>query len=198
MTNAQASKQDSPVIIRRSRLVCSENFGLNQNDTTIYANTMPTKIIKRGVILMYAKDVKLLTLRNSFISVMIKWLPFVLYLNSSVILSAIYNTLCKSMASHPFRNSSNAPRKINPAIKMLNNMIVGWSAMKMTSLLRYLSWFSSAMQTMKIGNSNSNIRLVMVNRSVFSFRRSLQAQIFARNAEIILCSDSITEPFPFQ
>ena len=95
---------------------------------------------------MYAKDVKLLTLRNSFISVMIKWLPFVLYLNSSVILSAIYNTLCRSMASHPFRNSNNAPKKINPAIKMLNNMIVGWSAMKMTSLLRYLSWFSSAMR----------------------------------------------------
>ena len=147
---------------------------------------------------MYAKDVKLLTLRNSFISVIIKWLPFVLYLNSSVILSDIYNTLCKSMASHPFRNSSNAPKKINPAIKMLNNMIVGWSAMKMTSLLRYLSWFSSAMQTMKIGNNNSNMRLVIVNRSVFSFRRSLQAQIFARNAEIILCSDSITEQFPFQ
>ena len=89
-------------------------------------------------------------------------------------------------------------KKINPAIKMLNNMIVGWSAIKMTSLLRYLSWFSSAMQTMKIGNSNNNIRLVIANRSVFSFRRSLQAQIFARNAEIILCSDSITEQFPFQ
>lgn len=139
MTNAHASKQESPVTIRRNRLVCSENLGLNQNAIPTKASTINIYTISLGVILIYANEVKLLMLRNSFISVIIRWLPLVLYLNSSVILSAMYNTLCNSMASQPFRNNSNAPMKINPAIRILNSIIDGCSAIKIISLLRCLS-----------------------------------------------------------
>ena len=58
-------------------------------------------------------------------SVIIRWLPLVLYLNSSVILSAMYRMLSSSMENHPERNSSSAPTKISPAISTLNSMMVG-------------------------------------------------------------------------
>ena len=66
-------------------------------------------------------------------SVMIRWLPLVLYLNSSVILRAIYRILSNSIENQPDLNRSSA------AISTLNSMIVGWLVMNSTNLLGYLS-----------------------------------------------------------
>ena len=71
-------------------------------------------------------------------SVMIRWLPLVLYLNSSVILRAIYRIL-SSIEIQPDLNRSSAPIKISAAISTLNSMIVGWLVMNSTNLLGYLS-----------------------------------------------------------
>ena len=72
-------------------------------------------------------------------SVMIRWLPLVLYLNSSVILRAIYRILSNSIENQPDLNRSSAPIKISAAISTLNSMIVGWLVMNSTNLLGYLS-----------------------------------------------------------
>ena len=71
-------------------------------------------------------------------SVMIRWLPLVLYLNSSVILRAIYRILSSSIENQPDLNRSSAPIKISAAISTLNSMIVGL-VMNSTNLLGYLS-----------------------------------------------------------